>query len=285
MVGRGLRQLREWPLLRELAAVLFLLGLTLAFYRDILFGDQVVANLRLVLETYPYRDYVSDLLADGHIPLWNPYLFAGAPLLAEPSVGVLYPLNMLGVLWDGPRAVAFAAVGHAFLGAAFMYALARASLRVGVLAGLVAALAYGLGGFMPSRLGQPEVTAAAAWLPLVLLAADQAFQRRNPALLALGGFAMAMQTLAGGLYVLYISLLALFTLGAFRAAATVVRSVAALATPGEGRWLGLGRWLAANVWLAVVFLGVTALAFGLAAAQLLPTWELWQRSIFSDGRP
>lgn len=269
-----------------MALIALLLGLTLAFYRHIVFSDRASANLNLLLHAYPYRDYLSDLLAQGHLPLWNPYLFLGAPLLAEPSLGVLYPLNMLGVWWEAPRAISYAMAGSAFLGGVFMYALARASLAVGPLAALVAALVYSLGGFTASRLGQPEVTGAAAWLPLALLGADQAFRRRNPALLALGGLALAMEALAGGLHVLYITMLALFALGARHAVGTLLSGARAVArADGRRRWLALGRWLAEHIWLATVFLGLPALGFGLAAVQLLPTWELWQRSALGDGRP
>jgi len=33
--------------------------------------------------------------AQGAVPLWNPYIFGGTPLVANPQAGLFYPLNML----------------------------------------------------------------------------------------------------------------------------------------------------------------------------------------------
>ena len=38
----------------------------------------------------------------GRLPLWNPYLFAGAPLLANSQAGIFYPLNWPLWMLSGP---------------------------------------------------------------------------------------------------------------------------------------------------------------------------------------
>jgi hypothetical protein len=42
---------------------------------------------------YPYRDFVASALREGRIAFWNPYLFGGAPMLANQQAAVLYPLH------------------------------------------------------------------------------------------------------------------------------------------------------------------------------------------------
>ncbi len=37
----------------------------------------------LILENYPWKRFTRASLDQGEIPLWNPYLFAGAPFLAN----------------------------------------------------------------------------------------------------------------------------------------------------------------------------------------------------------
>ena len=38
-------------------------------------------------------------LADGEIPLWNPFDRAGFPAHADPQPGLLYPINWILLLW------------------------------------------------------------------------------------------------------------------------------------------------------------------------------------------
>ena len=65
----------------------------LALYYPLLFTNRVLASGDALLYFYPYRDYVAAVLRAGQLPFWNPYLFAGAPLLANPQAAVLYPLH------------------------------------------------------------------------------------------------------------------------------------------------------------------------------------------------
>src|SRR5262252_6294605 len=44
------------------------------------------------------RILIGQALRDGHLPLWNPYIFAGTPLLASVYPGALYPPNWLFAL-------------------------------------------------------------------------------------------------------------------------------------------------------------------------------------------
>src|ERR671921_357085 len=51
---------------------------------------------------YPYRKLAMDTIADGHLPLWNPYAFSGLPLLGDGQTAIFYPPNWL--LWLLPAA-------------------------------------------------------------------------------------------------------------------------------------------------------------------------------------
>ena len=44
---------------------------------------------------YAWERYTRSVLADGHLPLWNPYHFAGIPHLADPQTTVFYPPALL----------------------------------------------------------------------------------------------------------------------------------------------------------------------------------------------
>ena len=64
----------------------------LLYYR-LLFTNRVLASGDILHYFYPYRDYAASALREGRIPLWNPYIFLGAPFLANPQAAALYPLH------------------------------------------------------------------------------------------------------------------------------------------------------------------------------------------------
>src|SRR5436853_4769027 len=41
-------------------------------------------------EFYPAQKYFADMLSNGKLPFWSPYLFSGMPFLADPQVGAWY---------------------------------------------------------------------------------------------------------------------------------------------------------------------------------------------------
>ena len=122
----------------------------------------------------PWWVEASRQLQSGHLPLWNPGLGMGAPLLANYQTAVLYPPNWLyfvlyliggtpALAWGMAPLVA-AHLAWAGLGTA---RLARA-LGLGALAQAVSGLAYGLSGYLVARSGFLSINAAAAWLPWII---------------------------------------------------------------------------------------------------------------------
>jgi hypothetical protein len=51
------------------------------------------------LEFYPWKKFIREELAQGHVPLWNPYVNSGHPLLANAQSAPLDPLNLVALLW------------------------------------------------------------------------------------------------------------------------------------------------------------------------------------------
>ncbi|MDY0020737.1 MAG: hypothetical protein RBT47_12135, partial [Anaerolineae bacterium] len=67
------------------------LGLLL-LYRHLAAG-WVLAGGDLHTYFFPYWTAAARAFQAGELPLWNPYLFAGAPLLANSQAAIFYPLN------------------------------------------------------------------------------------------------------------------------------------------------------------------------------------------------
>jgi hypothetical protein len=156
-------------------------------------------------------------LARGRLPLWNPYAYGGAPFWADVQAAVAYPPSLLNALAHALvlgrmtlGGLSLEAVVHIGLAAVFTYAFAREELasRAG---GLVAAVAFGFGGFVA---GYPPLQLAvletAVWLPVVLLGINRLGQgrRHSGAVLVAAGTACAI--LAGhpqtALYIAYTAL-------------------------------------------------------------------------------
>ena len=70
---------------------LLVFGVPAAFGLPWLVGDNAIQN-------YPLRVLVGTDLAHGHLPLWDPYLWSGAPLLAGFNAGAAYPATFLFAL-------------------------------------------------------------------------------------------------------------------------------------------------------------------------------------------
>ncbi|HEX6701918.1 MAG TPA: YfhO family protein [Gaiellaceae bacterium] len=146
----------------------------------------------------------------GEIPGWNPFAFAGQPLLATAQGGVLYPLNALFLVLPAFYAnnvlvllnIAIAATGAAML----------ARRLTGDDAGAVlAGLAFGSCGFFYGHLGHQSIEASVAWLPWALLAYERLRERGRAADVLLLGGALAMAALAGQPQMLVMTLLTLVT--------------------------------------------------------------------------
>ncbi|MCC7358185.1 MAG: oligosaccharide flippase family protein [Anaerolineales bacterium] len=168
----------------------------------------------LVLENYPWKKFILESLQAGELPLWNPYQFAGLPFLAGGQHSALYPFSVIYYLIPLPRAYGVFTVSQFFLAGLFAYLFIRALGRRRW-AALVGAIVYELSLFMVVSVVFPMITAAAAWLPLVLLAVDLIVRQQRalggrPATvpwLALGAGALGMQVLAGHVEILYYTLL------------------------------------------------------------------------------
>lgn len=143
----------------------------------LLFGPALVAGRALfwgtpLLQFIPWRIYAKQLLAQGQLPLWNSALGMGAPLLANYQSALLYPPNWLLLGLDVAWGQTLLAMLHLMWAGVGMALLAR---RLGMrpFAQTVSALAFGLSAYLVTRAGFLSINAAAAWLPWIVLAADQ----------------------------------------------------------------------------------------------------------------
>jgi hypothetical protein len=121
----------------------------------------------LVYQQIPWRAAVRRAVAEGRLPLWNPDVLAGEPLLAMQQPAVLYPGTWIGMLLPLPQAWTFDMTLRLLIALAGAYLFLR-DLWLGEAAALLGALAWAFSNWMVFYLGVPVMPAAAA-LPLLLL--------------------------------------------------------------------------------------------------------------------
>jgi hypothetical protein len=140
------------------------------------------------------------MLRDGQLPLWNPYIFGGMPLMASVVGGAFYPPNWLFAILPAGLAMNVVVITtyHLALIGTYLYARRIGIERIGA---LIAGVAFTFGGFMIAHLAHTHRITAAAWLPWVLLAVEniaRADSLRKAWLWAsLGALFIALQFFAG----------------------------------------------------------------------------------------
>ncbi|MBI2939634.1 MAG: YfhO family protein, partial [Chloroflexi bacterium] len=122
---------------------------------------------------YPFRHFATSEWWQGRVPLWNPYVFAGHPFLADVQTAVFYPVTWVTVLLNGPGNLRFILLElemalHFGLAATFAYLFGRELYGRRVPA-VLAALVFTFSGFLTSYpVQQLAMLETAVWLPLSL---------------------------------------------------------------------------------------------------------------------
>lgn len=260
--------------IRRLAPFVALAALLLLFFHRIAFTNLILARGDTFLYFYPYWDAAAAALREGRVPLWNPALFMGAPLLANSQVGFFYPLNWAPWLaLATPYAVKASILLHLFLAAAGAFLAARRVLALSRAGALVTAVTFALGGYLTAQVEHVNQLQGLAWLPWFLLVLGRPDDGLWPTRLRralLVGLLFALQLLAGHTQTAFITGIALFL---WLSGQLLEERLRRRAESG----LHVGRFVP-------LVLGA-AVAFAVAAVQLLPTLELTTLSSRQGGLP
>jgi len=229
--------------------------------------NHLVADL--ILQNYAWKQYLVEAIQNRELPLWDPYLFAGHPFLANGQHSALYPLSLVYYvlpLWRAFGVFAWLQLGLAGI---FAYFFARV-LGIRRLGGLIAGITFQFSGFMVvSSIPHPMIIAAASWLPFLLAMVESIIQQRpalgkRPATLPwalLGALGLGCQMLAGHVENTYFTLL---VTGAY----ALWRLIGESASRRISEWFAASR--RATMWLIVMLV----LGLALGAVQFVPLYEV-----------
>lgn len=142
------------------------------FPRGIQFKNFLVTDP--VRQQYPWRYLAVELEKNFQLPLWNPYNFSGAPLLANNQSAVFYPLNIVFFIFPFSFAWSLLIFLEPFLAGMFMFFYLQ-NKKINIFASSIASVAFAFSGFMVAWLEWGTLVHALLWLPLLLLCIDKIF--------------------------------------------------------------------------------------------------------------
>ena len=142
-----------------LPAVIF--GLPALLGHAVLPGDDLTQNL-------PLRVLAGRDIRAGHLPLLDPYIWSGAPLLAGWNAAAAYPLTWLFAILPGTAAWTVNMIATWAVAGLGMFCFLRA-LRLASLASLLGAFSFAFAGGMSAQVTHFGLVAGLSWVPLALL--------------------------------------------------------------------------------------------------------------------
>jgi hypothetical protein len=159
-----------------MAVVLLALLPLLVFAGPALLGH-VALPADALNQNFPLRVLAGREIRAGHLPLYNPYIWSGAPLLAGWNAGAAYPFTWLFAILPGTAAwTANLTVTWAVAGLG-MYWFLRA-LRLASLASLLGALSFAYAGAFWVQVSHFGLVAGMSWMPVQLLSVLRLSQAR-----------------------------------------------------------------------------------------------------------
>ena len=146
------------------------------------------------LNEEPALEYIKRSFRKGVLPMWNPHLACGYPLIGLIQVGLFFPLNLLFYIL--PDMIAWDALifGRFFLAGFFIYWFIRV-LRLGRLPALGAVIIFMLSGPMVKL--QAWMANVDILAPLLFLSFELLLKRRTFFQMGLTGLVIGLTILAG----------------------------------------------------------------------------------------
>lgn len=164
---------------------------------------------------YPLRSYAVDILKSGHLPLWNPFMFAGTPLFADFQVAIFSPTMILYFLLPKLPAWTLQIMLQPFLAAVFTYWLLR-NFGLKKIESVFGGIFYAFSAFNIIWMEWNTNTLTAAFIPLIILLVDKFIHSDKIGWGVLLSFAVCLQIFSGYPQVVIFTLISLVIFIAFR---------------------------------------------------------------------
>ncbi|MGA3354684.1 MAG: hypothetical protein ABSD85_16115 [Acidimicrobiales bacterium] len=152
----------RWALALLVALPLAVFALPALFGHMAVIGDDATQN-------YPLRELVANLIRHGHLPLFDPYVWSGAPLLGGWNAGAAYPFILFFVVLPGMVAWTLTLVVTWWVAGIGSFLFLRAS-RLASVPSFLGALSFSFAGAMTAQVSHIGLVEGMSWAPVALLA-------------------------------------------------------------------------------------------------------------------
>ena len=166
-VASGRTVITGW--VRSHPGLVILLALPVAVFGLPQLGGWTFLDGDNFLQNFPMRALVGHDLQHGVLPLWDPYLFSGTPLLGGFNAGAAYPTTWLMAVLPSFTAWTLNLALVYDVALAGMYVFLRRQ-SIGSTAATFGAATFAFSGYMTAQIVHIDLLAGAAWLPWMLVA-------------------------------------------------------------------------------------------------------------------
>lgn len=250
--------------------ILFLIAVNLAFFfRPIFVNKFMFSTAEMLSEGFGMYRYIGDVLHSGAFPLWDPYHYFPFASLIFPAV--FYPFNIIGSFFSslfdfntGFYIIQIMAILHILFASIFMYAFLR-NFKINEAGSLLGGIIFAYSGFVIIGAQSIYYIQSIAWFPLLMLFFFKGIlnSKRKSHCFALAGIFLALCLLGGFITVtLYMfAVLGFCALWFCMRSASKSEKLTQIILPLKG--------------LLITYV----VAIGIAAIQLLPTYEYFNASV------
>jgi hypothetical protein len=155
------------------ALPVIIFGIPAVLGHAVLPGDDLTQN-------FPLRVLAGRQIRGGQLPLYDPYIWGGAPLLASWNAAAAYPLTFLFAVLPGTAAWTLNMIVTWAVAGLGMFVFLRA-LRLASLPSLLGAVTFAFAGAMPAQVAHLGLVAGLSWVPVQLLSVLRLTETRGAA--------------------------------------------------------------------------------------------------------
>jgi len=210
-IPAALRRFKAWHI------VLVFLGLTLIFHSAILFGSKFLWE-DFVEQEFPFRTLAASSLAQGILPQWDSYVFAGMPFIADVQVAFWYPFNLVQSLFVSggylsPVVMEWFILLHFAVAGFGMYWFSKKIFEIDDWSAIFAGISYGFGGYIAAQSIHQMIVYHIALFPFVAYFFIRGFDSWKHGIvggLILGGMYLAGHPQSTLYFTFFLALLAVY---------------------------------------------------------------------------
>jgi membrane protein YfhO len=168
----------------------------ISFCDEIIFSGKIPFFRDLAAYFYPIKFSVAQSFKAGQLPLWEPHMATGFPILAEFQSAVFYPPTIIFYLLPFFAAIQFSYVFHYAVAVSGTYALLR-SWKQPIYLSIVGSILFSFGGTMVSLTNLLNHFQSAVWLPWLVYCWERAVKNKRWSTLVVFAMVAVCQLLAG----------------------------------------------------------------------------------------